>query len=93
MAGSGSMTSAGEMKRPYCAEYEARLPALLRSPREMKVFEPLRADYVFREESGTGLSSRADRHRRERHLGMFLDQCRQDRLFAEGRRHEVSHEF
>ena len=37
-----------QMKRPYREKYEARLPELLRAPREMKVFEPLRADYVFR---------------------------------------------
>lgn len=36
-----------QMKRPYRVEYEARLPALLRHPREMKVFEPLRSDFVF----------------------------------------------
>ena len=35
-----------QMHRPYRARYEARLPALLRAPREMKVFEPLRADYA-----------------------------------------------
>ena len=35
-----------QMKRPYRARYEARLPDLLRAPREMKVFLPLRADYV-----------------------------------------------
>ena len=35
-----------QMKRPYRARYEARLPDLLRAPREMKVFLPLRADYL-----------------------------------------------
>ncbi len=35
-----------QMKRSYRAAYEARLPALLRAMREMKVFEPLRADYA-----------------------------------------------
>ena len=35
-----------QMKRPYRARYEAQLPDLLRAPREMKVFLPLRADYV-----------------------------------------------
>ena len=35
-----------QMKKPYRARYEARLPDLLRAPREMKVFLPLRADYV-----------------------------------------------
>ena len=33
-----------QMKRPYRSEYEARLPALLRWPREMQVFEALRSD-------------------------------------------------
>ena len=33
-----------QMSRPYRARYEARLPDLLRAPREMKVFEPLRVD-------------------------------------------------
>lgn len=37
-----------QMKRSYREEYEARLPALLRHPRKMKVFEPLRSDFVFR---------------------------------------------
>ncbi len=36
-----------QMKRPYRAEYEARLPALLSQPREMKIFQPLRSDFVF----------------------------------------------
>ncbi|WP_428483847.1 antibiotic biosynthesis monooxygenase [Rhodopila sp.] len=35
-----------QLKRPYRADYEARLPDLLRAPREMTVFEPLRADYI-----------------------------------------------
>ncbi len=35
-----------QMNRPYRARYEARLPDLLRAPREMKVFVPLRVDYV-----------------------------------------------
>ncbi len=35
-----------QMKKPYRARYEARLPDLLRAPRELKIFEPLRADYV-----------------------------------------------
>ena len=38
---------ANQMKRPYRAKYEPRLPDLLRAPREMKVFEPLPADYVL----------------------------------------------
>ena len=33
-----------QMKQPYRARYEARLPDLLRAPREMQVFLPLRAD-------------------------------------------------
>jgi quinol monooxygenase YgiN len=33
-----------QMKRPYRAEYEARLPSLLRAPRTAEVWEPLRAD-------------------------------------------------
>ena len=37
-----------QMKRPYRAEYEARLPDLLTQPREMKIFHPLRSDFVFR---------------------------------------------
>ena len=37
-----------QMKRPYRAEYEARLPALLNRPRHMQIFEPLRGDFVFR---------------------------------------------
>ena len=32
-----------QMKRPYRAEYEAKLPDLLRMPRTMTVFETLRA--------------------------------------------------
>ena len=35
-----------QMHRPYRAEYEARLPALLRAPRRIEVFETLRADYT-----------------------------------------------
>lgn len=41
-----------QMKRPYRAAYEARLPALLRAPWTMQVFEPLRSDFVFRANSG-----------------------------------------
>ena len=36
------------MKRPYRAEYEARLTALLTQPRDMRIFHPLRSDFVFR---------------------------------------------
>ncbi len=45
-----------QMRRPYRAKYEARLPELLRAPREMQVFEPLRADYAdpARAEAGAG---------------------------------------
>ena len=35
-----------QMRQPYRAEYEARLPALLRAPRRMEVFEALRADHA-----------------------------------------------
>ena len=34
-----------QMKRPYRAEYEAKLPDLLRAPRTMAAFEMLRADH------------------------------------------------
>ena len=37
-----------QMKQSYRAEYEARLPALLSQAREMKIFQPLRSDFVFR---------------------------------------------
>ncbi|MBK1660785.1 antibiotic biosynthesis monooxygenase [Paracraurococcus ruber] len=33
-----------QMRRPYRAEYEAQLPALLRRPRAAEVWAPLRAD-------------------------------------------------
>ena len=36
------------MKRPYRAEYEARLSALMTQPRKMRIFHPLRSDFVFR---------------------------------------------
>ena len=36
-----------KMKREYRKDYEARLPALLREPREMKIFRPLRSDVVL----------------------------------------------
>ena len=42
-----------QMKQPYRDPYEARLPALLRRPREMKTFEPLRADFVFQSGSSS----------------------------------------
>ncbi len=35
-----------QMKRPYRAEYEAKLPDLLRAPRTMTMFEILRADHA-----------------------------------------------
>lgn len=41
-----------QMKRPYRTAYEARLPDLLRAPRTMQVFEPLRSDFVFRTNVG-----------------------------------------
>ena len=37
---------ANQMKRPYRAAYETRLPDLSRAPREMVVFVPIRADYA-----------------------------------------------
>jgi len=36
-----------QMKRPYRQLYEATLPDILRRPREMRLFEPLRGDFVF----------------------------------------------
>ena len=41
-----------QMKRPYRAAYETRLPALLRAPRTMQVFEPLRSGFVSRTDEG-----------------------------------------
>ena len=35
-----------QMKRPYRALFEARLPGMLRAPREVSTYEPIRADYV-----------------------------------------------
>jgi quinol monooxygenase YgiN len=32
-----------QMKRPYRAQYEARLPELLRTPREVSFYEPIRS--------------------------------------------------
>ena len=32
-----------QLKRPYRELYEARLPELLRAPRELSVFEPIRS--------------------------------------------------
>lgn len=37
---------ANQIKRPYRARYQARLPDLLRAPREMTLFKPIRADYA-----------------------------------------------
>lgn len=37
-----------QMHRPYRTAYEAALPGLLRSPREVGVWERLRADFTFR---------------------------------------------
>jgi quinol monooxygenase YgiN len=37
-----------QMRRPYRAAYEARLPALLRTPREARAWQPLRADAAAR---------------------------------------------
>lgn len=36
-----------QIKKPYRKEYEASLDRLLSKPREMKVWEPLRGDYIF----------------------------------------------
>lgn len=36
-----------QMKRSYRAAYEARLPDLLREPRQAQVWRPLRADFTF----------------------------------------------
>ena len=49
-----------QMKRPYRARYEARLPDLLRGPREMKVFVPLRADYAAPTPQAGGSPSEPD---------------------------------
>jgi quinol monooxygenase YgiN len=38
-----------QMKRGYRAAYEARLPDLLREPRQARVWRPLRADSTFLE--------------------------------------------
>lgn len=35
-----------QMKRPYRAAYEARLPELLREPREARIWQPLRSDFT-----------------------------------------------
>jgi quinol monooxygenase YgiN len=32
-----------QLKRPYRAQYEARLPELLRTPRELSFYEPIRS--------------------------------------------------
>jgi quinol monooxygenase YgiN len=37
-----------QMQRPYRAAYEARLPALLERPRQVEVWQALRADFAFR---------------------------------------------
>lgn len=52
-----------QMKRPYRADYEARLPALLRAPRTMQVFEPLRSDFVFQTGLGGLLAGQGQPHR------------------------------
>src|SRR6202023_462973 len=38
-----------QLKRPYRDRYEARLPELLRSPRKLSFFDPLRPIAVFGE--------------------------------------------
>jgi quinol monooxygenase YgiN len=37
-----------QMRRPYRAAYEARLPALLATPREARIWRPLRGDVADR---------------------------------------------
>ncbi|MFL5108536.1 MAG: putative quinol monooxygenase, partial [Xanthobacteraceae bacterium] len=37
-----------QMQQPYRTAYEARLPALLEKPRQVEVWQSLRADYAFR---------------------------------------------
>ena len=37
------------MKRSYRESYEARLPQIMRAPREITILEPLRREYVFRD--------------------------------------------
>ena len=36
-----------QMKRPYRSAYEARLPEILREPRRIELWRPLRADFTF----------------------------------------------
>jgi quinol monooxygenase YgiN len=36
-----------QMKRDYRRAYEARLPELLRAPRQAQIWQPLRADFAF----------------------------------------------
>ena len=36
-----------QMKRPYRSAYEARLPEMLREPRQVQLWQPLRADFTF----------------------------------------------
>jgi quinol monooxygenase YgiN len=37
-----------QMHRPYRTAFEARLPALLERPRQVEIWQSLRADYAFR---------------------------------------------
>ena len=37
-----------QMHRPYRADFEARLPALLERPRQVEIWQSLRADVSFR---------------------------------------------
>jgi quinol monooxygenase YgiN len=37
-----------QIKRSYRESYEARLPQILRGPREITILEPFRREYVFR---------------------------------------------
>jgi hypothetical protein len=38
-----------QMKQSYRESYEARLPQIMRAPREITILEPLRREYVFRD--------------------------------------------
>jgi len=38
-----------QMKRSHRESYEARLPQIMRSAREITILEPLRREYVFRD--------------------------------------------
>ena len=48
-----------QMRRDYRAEYEGRLPAMLRGEREMRVCVPVRSDFAFMSGPGEPLLSPA----------------------------------